>query len=128
VRPCAILTFNIVNNTLLSGSVAPYWQPNLGYGGQAIGTTEKSCDTIAGAVMSWSDITGTNDGCDLSVASFVGSTYAKYGQKPMSRYDQLFYYYTGANCIGTSRTIQATLTDRTTGAVLSTMTTTWIVG
>jgi hypothetical protein len=128
VRPCAILTFSIVNNAVLSTSVAPFWQANSYYAGQAVGSTEKSCDLVPGAVMSWTDITGTNDGCDLTVAQFVGATYVKYGLKPMSRYDQFFSYYTGANCIGTARTIQATLTDRTTGTVLSTMTTTWIVG
>ncbi len=128
VRPCAILTFGIVNNTVLSSSVAPYWQPNTAYGAQAIGSTEKSCDTVPGAVMIWTDITGTNDGCDATIPRFVGATYAKYGLKPMSRFDQYFVYSTGDNCIGTTRTIKATLIDQTTGAVLSTMTTTWLVG
>ena len=68
VRPCAITNFGIVNNRMLSSSVAPYWQPNTTYGAQAIGATEKSCDSIAGAVMVWTDVTGTNVGCDVSTA------------------------------------------------------------
>ena len=127
-RPCAILTFSIVNNLILSSSVAPYWQPNSGYGAQAVGSTEKSCDAIPGAVMQWTDLTGTNDGCDTSIPQFVGATYLKYGLKPMSRFDQVFYYQTGSSCVGTTRTIKATLIDKSTGAVLSTMTTVWVVG
>lgn len=127
-RPCAILTFGIVNNPTISSSVAPFWQANSYYMGQATGSTEKSCDAVPGAVMTWSDISNLNDGCDLSVPRFVGATYAKYGLKPMSRYDQYFTYYTGSSCVGTVRTIRATLTDITTGTVISTMTTSWTVG
>ena len=68
MRPCAITNFYIVNNLILNASVAPYWQPSTTYGAQAIGATEKSCDSIAGAVMVWTDVTGTNVGCDVSTA------------------------------------------------------------
>jgi len=128
VRPCAITSFSIVNNSVLSSSVAPYWQPNQYYLGQAIGTTEKSCDTIPTAVMRFTDETNTNDGCNATIGNFIGSTYAKYGTKPMSRYDQFFSYFTSDSCVGTSRTIRATLYDSATGAVYSTTTFNWIVG
>ncbi len=128
VRPCAITSFGIVNNAVLSSSVAPYWQNGSYYTAQAIGTTEKSCDVIPTAVMRFTDETGTNDGCDAVIGNFIGSTYAKYGTKPMSRFDQYFSYFTGTYCVGTSRTIRATLFDSATGAVYSTMTTNWIVG
>lgn len=128
VRPCAITSFSIVNNGSLSSSVAPYWVANSAYIAQAIGTTEKSCDAIPTAVMRFTDETGSDASCSPVINNFIGSTYLKYGTKPMSRYDQFFAYSTGDSCVGSSRIIRATLFDSATGATISSMTYNWIVG
>lgn len=126
-RPCAILTFDIINNLALSTNVAPFWQPNSYYYAQATGSTEKSCDALPGAVMTFADISGLNDGCEPRIPQFVGATYLKYGLKPMSRYSIAFPYFTGTTCLGITRTIQATLTDTATGTVLGRTSKTWLV-
>ena len=127
-KPCAILTLNIINNVLLGTSVPSFWQPNMGYVAQVSGTAEKSCDVIPNATIKFEDLTGANDGCDVVLTPWVNNPNylnPKYGAKPMSRYLEAFIYYTGANCLGHSRTLKATLTDPSVGGLTSTATLNW---
>gem|GEM_PF-4282315 len=56
--------------------------------------------------------------CVVSIADFHSSSYQpKYGTKPISRYVRTFYPY--GDCAGRAHTIVATLSDVTTGSVLS---------
>ncbi|MFM2069834.1 MAG: hypothetical protein RLZZ623_97 [Actinomycetota bacterium] len=122
--PCGDLTVSINENTL--GIIVPsWWQANTFYGGQALGTTTKSCDTIPGLVVTFEDVTSPADSCTVTIGQFWGTQYTKYGIKPISRYASTFYYFTGADCIGHPRTIRATMSNTVTGAVLSTATTIW---
>ena len=104
---CGNLSIGVLLNTL------GYWE--------ATGKTATSCDGLPVAI-SFSDST-PSDGCAVTIPTFFGLTYFKYGVRPPSRYASRVYA-TGA-CSGTSRTIDATLTDRVTGAILSTASTTW---
>ncbi len=74
-RPCAILTFDILNNLALSTNVAPFWQPSTYYYAQATGSTDKSCDALPGAVMTFTDISALNDGGEPRTPQFVGATH-----------------------------------------------------
>ena len=127
-KPCALLTLNIFNSVLLGTSVPSFWQPNSAYFAQVSGTTEKSCDAIPNATIKFEDLTGTNDGCDIVLTPWVNNPNylnPKYGAKPMSRYIEGFIYFTGADCLGHSRILKATLTDPSVGGLTSTATLNW---
>lgn len=128
VRPCALLTFAILNNVLTGTVVPSFWLPNSYYTAIASGTTEKSCDAIGSATIVFEDITGPSDGCEVVIAPWVNNPAylnPKYGNKPMSRYQETFIYYTGASCLGRSRVIKATLTDPSVGGMVSSVTLNW---
>ena len=128
VRPCAILSFAIQNDVLNNLVIPSFWQPNSYYQALAAGTTEKSCETIGGATIVMEDITGVDDGCKVALSPWVNNPAylnPKYGAKPMSRFQEVFIYATGANCIGVERTLKATLTDPSPGGKVSSVTLKW---
>ena len=127
-RACGLLTFVIANNVLTGTVVPSFWLPNMGYVAYATGTTEKSCDAIPGATVVFEDITGTNDGCDVSLTPWVNNPAylnPKYGAKPLSRFRESFIYFTGASCVGVPRVLRATLTDPTAGGSVTSVTLNW---
>jgi hypothetical protein len=111
VAPCGNLTVSVARN-----STAGYME--------AVGTTNKSCDGLP-VNISFVDATPA-DACTVIIPTFVGLSYFKYGVHPPSRYGS-GPIYTSGSCTGTSRQIEATLYDRTTGVVISTASTTWVV-
>ena len=90
---------------------------------QVSGSTEKTCDGLPVNIR-FADTSSSAD-CTLSIPTFVGLSYFKYGVHPPSRYSSSIYEI-GNACSGTTHAISATLYDRTTNAVLSTATTTWV--
>jgi hypothetical protein len=127
-RPCALLTFAILNDVATGTVVPSFWLPNMGYQAIASGTTEKSCDAIGTATIVFEDITGPSDGCEVTIAPWVNNPAylnPKYGNKPMSRYQETFIYYTGASCLGRSRVLKATLTDPSVGGKVTSVTLNW---
>ena len=128
IRACSILSFAIQNDVVNKAVVPSFWQPNSYYQAYAAGSAEKSCDPIGNATIVFEDISGSNDGCNVVLTPWVnnpGYLNPKYGAKPMSRFQELFLYSTGANCIGIERTIRATLTDPSPGGVVSSVTLKW---
>ncbi len=93
-------------------------------GWQIGGKTSTVCDGLPVAI-SFNDSTPQAD-CTVNAATFMGATYFKYGVRPPSRYASTVYL-SGNSCSGSSHTIDATLSDRNTGAVLSTASTTWLI-
>jgi hypothetical protein len=127
-RPCGILSYAILNDIVTKTVVPSFWAPNSAYLAIASGTAEKSCDLAAGATIVFEDITGINDGCDVKLTPWVNNPAylnPKYGAKPMSRYQETFIYYTGADCVGRSRVLKATLTDPSPGGTTSSVTLNW---
>ena len=128
VRPCAILSYAIQNDIVNKLVIPSFWQPNNYYQAFAAGITEKSCDTIAGATIAMTDITGVDDGCNVVLSPWVNNPAylnPKYGAKPMHAFQESFIYATGASCIGVERTLQATLTDPSPGGKVSSVTLKW---
>ena len=101
----------------MTASVSPagYWQVS--------GKTATACDSNASLDVSFTDATPA-DGCTLTIPTFHNATYFKYGVRPVSRYAS-GYIYSSGTCAGTTRTISATLVDRSTGIVYGTSSTTW---
>ncbi len=127
-RPCTILTMTVLNDVVNGLAVPSFWQPNQGYVAQVSGTTEKSCDTIPSATITFDDITGAPDGCQVQLTPWVNNPQylnPKYGAKPMSRFQEAFIYWTGTDCLGKSRRIAATLTDPSVGGKTSAITIDW---
>ena len=93
-------------------------------GWQITGKTSTACDGLPVAIR-FNDATPAAD-CTLTAPTFFGATYFKYGVRPPSRYASTLYWY-GTSCSGSSHTIDATLYDRNTGAVLSSASTTWAI-
>lgn len=108
--PCGNLTVAIT----ASVSPAGYWQ--------ASGKTETSCDSTPGLRIKFVDATPA-DSCTVVIPDFVNASYFKYGVRPISRYAS-GYIWSSPECVGSPRTINATLYS-TAGAVLSTASTTW---
>ena len=128
VRPCAILSYAIQNDVVNNLVIPSFWQPNNYYRAFAAGIAEKSCDTIAGATIVMTDITGVDDGCSVVLSPWVNNPAylnPKYGAKPMHAFQESFIYATGASCIGVERTLQATLTDPSPGGKVSSVTLKW---
>ena len=127
-RPCAILSMTVINNVLLGTTVPSFWQPNNSYVAQVSGTAEKSCDVIPNATINFEDQTGVNDGCNVSLTPWVNTPNylnPKYGAKPMSRFLEAFIYFTGADCLGRSRTLKARLTDPSPGGKTTSVSMNW---
>jgi hypothetical protein len=127
VRPCAILSYAILNNVATGTVVPSFWGPNMYYQAVASGTAEKSCDAIPNATITFEDMTG-NDGCTVMLTPWVNNPAylnPKYGAKPMSRYQEGFIYFTGPYCVGRSRVLKATLTDPSVGGRTTSVTLNW---
>ncbi len=127
-KPCAILTYAILNDVVTKAVVPSFWQPNMGYVAYASGSAEKTCDVIPNATIVFEDISGLNDGCEVRLTPWVNNPNylnPKYGAKPMSRYQETFIYYTGASCLGQPRVLRATLTDPSAGGLTTSVTLNW---
>lgn len=128
IRSCALLTLAVLNNLVTNTTVPSFWQPNMSYVARIAGTTEKTCDVIPGATIVFEDLTG-DSGCSVSLTPWVNNPAylnPKYGAKPMSRFQEAFIYYTGADCIGRSRVLRATLTDPSAGGATTSVTMNWV--
>ena len=103
----------------VTASVSPagYWQ--------VTGKTATACDSNAGLDVVFADVSPA-DGCTLTIPTFHNASYFKYGVRPVSRYAS-GYIYGAASCVGTTRTITATLVDRFSGVVYGNSSTTWTV-
>ena len=127
-KPCAILSYAILNDVVTKTAVPSFWLPNMGYVAYASGTAEKTCDVIPNATIVFEDMSGLNDGCEVRLTPWVNNPNylnPKYGAKPMSRYQEVFIYYTGASCVGTPRVLRATLTDPSPGGLTTSVTLNW---
>lgn len=127
-RPCAILSYGILNNVATSTAVPSFWAPNTYYQAIAAGTAEKSCDVVPNATIVFEDITGPSDGCEVVLSPWVNNPAylnPKYGAKPLSRYQEGFIYYTGPDCVGKPRVLRATLTDPSVGGKVTSVTVNW---
>ena len=123
---CTGPTSLVVANSADGIQVAPYWQPNATYYGLASGKASKDCDSLP-VIIHFTDSVVTGDpACVAQIGDYRNPLYFKYGVKPPSRYESLFLYSTGSDCVGVTHSLTATMVNNTTGAVLGSSTTTWI--
>ena len=129
VKRCAILSLTVFNDVVNSLAIPSFWQSGNAYVAQVSGSTEKSCDAIGNATIQFEDISDASPECAPALTPWVNNpnyVNPKYGAKPMSRFREGFIYYTGQSCIGSSRTLRATLTDPSPGGKVSSVTMTWV--
>ena len=113
-------------NTASGTQVAPYWLPNSGYLALASGKASQACDSLP-VIIHFVDSVITGDpACVARIPDYGNPLYFKYGVKPPSRYESLFSYSTGADCIGETHSVTATMVNNATGAILGSTTSTWI--
>ncbi len=113
----------VLYESTVAPPVANWWLANTTYVGTAQGKANKACDAVPGIVVRFQDVTNADDVCAVSIPQYNGLNYAKYGVKPPSNFRSFFSYSTGDHCVGTSRTIQATMSSSITGEIFGTTTT-----
>ena len=123
---CAGPTWLTVANSADGIQVAPYWQPNGYYSGLASGKAGNACDSLP-VIVHFTDTVVTGDpACAATINDYRNPLYCKYGVKPPSRYESLFVFATGTDCVGETHSLTATMANNSTGKVLGSTTTTWV--